>query len=134
MTTRYVCVLEREAKRTDVTQVLGWWHPHMEDIMIKKQENSKIPEIQAVDTLPYDSKPLATALAALSPVEIESMLGQISSLETQIARLNIRGHEDAMMQMVTDGLRRLTYFLDMVKRHQQDGRTNDEQTTPTVSI
>lgn len=102
--------------------------------MIKKQENSKIPEIQAVDTLPYDSKPLATALAALSPVEIESMLGQISSLETQIARLNIRGHEDAMMQMVTDGLRRLTYFLDMVKRHQQDGRTNDEQTTPTVSI
>ena len=60
------------------------------------------------------------------------MIGHITSLETQIARLSIAGHEDAMMHIVTDGLNRLGYFLDAVKRHKIE-TGDDEGTLSSIS-
>jgi hypothetical protein len=88
--------------------------------MINKHKNSKSVEIPIVDVPSYDSTALISALNGLNRSEIESMLGNISSLETQIAKLNTTGREDAMLHLVTDGLRRLTYLLDSVKRHKDD--------------
>jgi hypothetical protein len=99
---------------------------------IRPQQPSKLAPIQTVELPPYDSKPLATALATLSQAEIESMLVNIATLETQIAKLNIAGHEDAMMHIVTDGLRRLTYFLDAVKKHKTE-TGDDKHTIRTTS-
>ncbi|MBL8156381.1 MAG: hypothetical protein JNM70_19530 [Anaerolineae bacterium] len=76
--------------------------------------------VPAIDSSPYDSSLLAAALAMLSRDEIDSMLSQIASLEMQIAKLTIAGHEDAMMHLVTQGLQRLTYLLDATLRYKNE--------------
>ena len=68
----------------------------------------------------YDSKSLATALKTLSRSEVETMLEQVSSLETRIQKLHVSGEEDEMMRVVSDGLSRLSYFLDAVKRYKDE--------------
>lgn len=73
-----------------------------------------------IDSSPYDSTLLAAALAMLSRDEVESMLSQIASLEMQIAKLTVVGHEDAMMHLVTQGLQRLTYLLDATLRYKNE--------------
>lgn len=87
--------------------------------MFGKRHPEAATAIPAVNTPAYDSRPLADALTTLSLDEIEQMIVNVTSLEAQIARLNIAGHEDAMMQVVTDGLNRLSYLLDAVKRHKE---------------
>jgi hypothetical protein len=103
-----------------------------EAIMAMKQQPNNSPENQPTAFPAYDSKPLTTALVALSEAEIDSMLHHISSLEAQIAKLSVGGVEDEMMHMVTDGLRRLNYFLDAVKRHKNE--IGDQQTPPSASL
>jgi hypothetical protein len=66
----------------------------------------------------YDSQDLATGLTKLSSTEIEDMLAHIEALESHLTKLQVHGRDDAMIQLVRDGLFRLTYFLDAVKRHQ----------------
>jgi hypothetical protein len=85
-----------------------------------KQSPPKITEVPTIETSLYNAKPLAVALATLSRAEIESMLANIISLETHIAKLDIAGHEDEMMHLVTEGLHRLTYFLDAVRQHKDE--------------
>jgi len=87
--------------------------------MSTKQKHDTLTEIVAQSITAYDVKPLAAALTTLSITEIEAMLVNIASLETQIAKLNVAG-EDVMMRVVTEGLNRLTYLLDAVKMH-KDG-------------
>jgi hypothetical protein len=93
----------------------------------EKAEKHASAKTQTPEALPYDSRPLTAALSALSQDEIDSMLGNIANLETQLARLNIATNEDAMLRLVTEGLQRLTFFLDAVKRHNDepgDGEQN----------
>jgi hypothetical protein len=74
--------------------------------------------------LKYDSQNLANALSQLSRAEIDDMLGHISALEHQLIRLQTDGHDDDMLQLVTDGLFRLTYVLDAVKQHKSETGDN----------
>jgi hypothetical protein len=97
--------------------------------MYPTQKQRAIPELNSANRSLYDSKPLMASLAALSPTEIESMLVTIASLENQMAKLNIGGNEDEMLHLVTQGLNRLTFFLDAVKKHKDD-RGDDEQSLP----
>ncbi len=96
--------------------------------MFGKRHPEALTAIPVVNAPAYDSRPLAEALTTLSLDEIERMIVNVASLETQIAKLNVAGHEDDMMQVVTDGLNRLSYLLDAVKRHKevvaQEGNEN----------
>ena len=98
--------------------------------MNRKQQPPANPIPKPAAGPQYDSKPLAIALNALSRVEIDSMLANIASLETQIAKLNISGHEDTMMHMVTDGLNRLTYFLDAVRKYKDESGEAEQLIAP----
>lgn len=102
---------------------------HREANVTMKQQPNKSTEKQTTAFPAYDSKPLTTALVALSRDEIDSMLHHINSLETQIEKLAINGHEDEMMHLVSDGLRRLTYFLDAVKRHKAEMGDSEQPIT-----
>ncbi len=88
--------------------------------MMTLDSNGPSAATPSIDTLRYDSRALATALTTLSRAEIESMLEDISRLETRITKLSVAGQQDAMMHLVTDGLRRLTFFLDAVQRYKDE--------------